>query len=204
MKKTRASYNTKERYYAILQAAETLFAERGYQGVSLDEIARSAGVAKGLINYHFGNKENLLVHVLSKGTSTLFAQLDSVIKEKKSAKEKIRAAIEIYLSVASAGPALTRMAMIATFEAAYSKSLRKLWLAFMDQNLGKFKELVEEGIVNGEFKPVDSWLVTQFVMAMAFEVLRESTLRQEPLNPKEAAENVTKILFEGISKQIPN
>ena len=200
MKKSRTSYNTKERYYAILQSAEVLFAEKGYQGVSVDEIARNAGVAKGLVNYHFGSKENLLVHVLSKGTSTLFAQLDSVISQKKSAREKIRAAIEIYLSVASAGPAMTRMAMIATFEAAYSESLRKLWLAFMDQNLNKFNELVEEGIASGEIKPVDSWLVTQFVMAMAFEVLRESALRQEPMDPKEAAENVTKILFEGISK----
>ena len=200
MKKSRTSYNTKERYYAILQSAEVLFAERGYQGVSVDEIARNAGVAKGLVNYHFGSKENLLVHVLSKGTSTLFAQLDSVISEKKSARDKIRAAIEIYLSVASAGPAMTRMAMIATFEAAYSESLRKLWLAFMDQNLSKFNELVDEGIAHEEIKPFDSWLVTQFVMAMAFEVLRESSLRQEPLDPKQAAENVTRILFEGIAR----
>jgi len=200
MKKNRTSYSTKERYYAILQSAETLFAERGYQGVSVDEIAKNAGVAKGLVNYHFGSKENLLVHVLSKGTSTLFAQLDSIISQKKSARDKIRAAIEIYLSVASAGPAMTRMAMIATFEAAYSESLRKLWLAFMDQNLSKFNELLEEGIATGEIKPVDSWLVTQLVMAMAFEVLRESALRHEPLDPKEAAENVTRILFEGISR----
>lgn len=200
MKRSRSSYNTKERYYAILQSAETLFAERGYQGVSVDEIARNAGVAKGLVNYHFGSKENLLVHVLSKGTSTLFAQLDSVIIEKKSAKDKIRAAIEIYLSVASAGPAMTRMAMIAVFEAAYSESLRKLWLAFMDQNLSKFNELVEEGIKSGEIRSVDSWLVTQFVMAMAFEILRTATLKKEPLDPKEAADKVTKILFEGISR----
>ncbi len=138
--------------------------------------------------------------MLSKGTTTLFAELDSVIKDKKSAKDKIRTAIEIYLSVASAGPGLTRMAMMAVFEAAYSESIRKLWLAFMDQNLGKFNELVEEGIANGEFKPVESQFVTQLVMAMAFEILRTATLRQEDLNPKEAAEKVTRILFEGINR----
>ncbi len=200
MKSSRSSYAAKGRYYAILQSAEKLFGEKGYQGVSIDEIARTAGVAKGLVNYHFGNKENLLIHVLSKGTTTLFAELDSVIKDKKSAKDKIRTAIEIYLSVASAGPGLTRMAMMAVFEAAYSESIRKLWLNFMEQNLSKFSDLVDEGIANGEFKPVESQFVTQLVMAMAFEVLRAATLKQEPLDPKEAAENVTKILFEGISK----
>jgi len=200
MRKVRASYNTRERYYAILQAAETLFGEKSYQGVSVEEIARKAGVAKGLINYHFGSKENLLVHVLSKGTSTLFAQLDTITEKHDTARGKIKAAIEIYLTVASAGPALTRMAMMAVFEAAYSESIRKLWLAFMEQNLNKFKGLVDEGIDQGEFKPVDSWLVTQLVMAMAFEVLRMATLRKEPLDPREAADQVTRILFEGINR----
>jgi AcrR family transcriptional regulator len=199
MKRSRTSYNTKARYYAILQAAETLFGQKGYQAVSIGEIARMAGVAKGLINYHFESKENLLVHVLSKGTSTLFAQLDSVTQEHETSRDKIRAAVEIYLSVASAGPALTRMAMMAVFEAAYSESLRKQWLNFMDRNLGRFAELVEDGIRNGEFKPVDSQLVTQLVMAMAFEVLRMATLKQEPLDPRSAAEQVTRILFEGIN-----
>jgi len=199
MKRARTSYNTKTRYYAILQAAETLFGQKGYQAVSIGEIARAAGVAKGLINYHFESKENLLVHVLSKGTTTLFAQLDSVTQAQKTSRDKIRAAAEIYLSVASAGPALTRMAMMAVFEAAYSESLRKQWLAFMDQNLGRFADLVDEGINKGEFKPVDSRLVTQLVMAMAFEVLRMATLKQEPLDPHKAADQVTRILFEGIN-----
>ncbi len=198
MKSSRSSYATKGRYYAILQAAEKLFGEKGYQGVSVDEIARTAGVAKGLINYHFGNKETLLIHVLSKGTTTMFAELDTVINKQKTAKAKVRAAVEMYLSVASAGPGLTRMAMMAVFEASYSESIRKLWLDFMEQNLGKFNDLIDEGVTNGEFKPVDSQFVTQLVMAMAFEVLRTATLRQESLDPEKAGEKVTKILFEGI------
>jgi len=197
----RASYNTKDRYYAILQAAEKLFGEKGYQAVSIGEIAAAAGVAKGLVNYHFESKEKLLVHVLSKGTTTLFAQLDSATHTQGTSRDKIRAAIEIYLGVASAGPALTRMAMMAVFEAAYSDSMRKLWLAFMDRNLGRFADLVEDGIRRGEFKPVDSRLVTQLVMAMAFEVLRTATLKKEPLDPAAAAEQVTRILFEGINRR---
>ena len=200
MKRTRNSYNTRERYYAILQAAERLFGEKGYQGVSIDEIARTAGVAKGLINYHFGSKENLLVDVLSKGTTALFAQLDAVTQSHVTAKERIRAAIEIYLTVASAGPALTQMAMMAVFEPNCSESIRKLWLTFMEKNLNRFADLVEQGIAKGELKPVDSRLVTQMVMAWAFEVLRAATLKKEPLNPSQAADQYTKILFEGIGR----
>ncbi len=200
MKTRRSSYKARERYYAILQAAETLFGERGYQGVSVDEIARTAGVAKGLVNYHFGSKENLLIHVLTKGTTNLFAQLDAVVQTHETAKGRVRAAIELYLALASAGPALTRMAMAAVFETNSPEGIRTLWQTFMDKNLGRFSALVEEGVANGEFKPVDSRVVTQLVMAWAFEVFRESNLKKEPLDPGRAADQVSRIIFDGICR----
>jgi AcrR family transcriptional regulator len=47
------------RFDAILDAAEQVFASSGYDGTALREIARRAGVAQGLIHYHFGTKETL-------------------------------------------------------------------------------------------------------------------------------------------------
>jgi AcrR family transcriptional regulator len=43
----------------LLDAAEALFAEHGYHGVSLREITRKAGVNIASANYHFGNKDGL-------------------------------------------------------------------------------------------------------------------------------------------------
>jgi AcrR family transcriptional regulator len=200
MKKKRSSYKVRERYYAILQAAETLFGERGYQGVSIDEIARTAGVAKGLVNYHFGNKENLLVHVLSKGITGMFAELEEGVRTQDTAKNRVQATIELYLTMAKSGPALTRMAMTAVFETSSTEGIRTLWQDFMDKNLGRFSDLLEQGIANGEFKPMDTRLVTQMVMSWAFEVFREATVRKEPLDPKKSAEALCRILFEGICR----
>jgi len=59
---------------------------------------------------------------------------------------------------------------------------------------------VEEGVANGEFKPVDSRVVTQLVMAWAFEVFRESNLKKEPLDPGRAADQVSRIIFDGICR----
>lgn len=56
----------------ILQAAVSLFAERGVSGASIAEITRRAGVAQGLANYHFGNKERLIAAVLDRWFETLF------------------------------------------------------------------------------------------------------------------------------------
>lgn len=45
----------------ILQAAETLFLDQGYDNVSLEEIASTAGVTRGAIHWHFKNKQGLLL-----------------------------------------------------------------------------------------------------------------------------------------------
>ena len=43
----------------ILDSAETLFAERGYHGASLRQIAEGAGVAISVAQYHYNSKETL-------------------------------------------------------------------------------------------------------------------------------------------------
>ncbi|MFC5712987.1 TetR family transcriptional regulator [Thalassorhabdus alkalitolerans] len=45
---------------AIIDAAEELFIERGYESTSLTDIANSAGITRGAVHWHFQNKEGLL------------------------------------------------------------------------------------------------------------------------------------------------
>jgi len=51
---------------ALLDAAEQLFAERGYAGASLRAITEAAAANLGAVNYHFGSKEGLLWAVISR------------------------------------------------------------------------------------------------------------------------------------------
>ena len=53
-------YKTKEK---ILGVAEQLFAEKGFNGTSIDKIAKTAGVNKGLIYYHFRDKKDFVVSI---------------------------------------------------------------------------------------------------------------------------------------------
>jgi len=55
--------NTKER---IVLAAERLFAVRGISGVSLRRITTKANVNLAAINYHFGSKQGLILHIVEK------------------------------------------------------------------------------------------------------------------------------------------
>jgi AcrR family transcriptional regulator len=48
----------------ILEVAEVLFAQRGYDGISIDEIAKEANINKSMIYYYFSNKEGLLISII--------------------------------------------------------------------------------------------------------------------------------------------
>lgn len=68
----------------ILQAAIELFAERGVTGASIAEITRRAGVAQGLVSYHFGGKEQLIAAVIDGWFEVLFGipQVDGTADER--------------------------------------------------------------------------------------------------------------------------
>lgn len=68
----------------ILQAAIELFAERGVSGATIAEITRRAGVAQGLVNYHFGGKDQLIAAVIDRWFEVLFGipQVDGTADER--------------------------------------------------------------------------------------------------------------------------
>ena len=55
-----------ERRDQILDAANTLFAERGYDAVSIEDIARASGVTRGLVHHYFGGRKEVYVALLER------------------------------------------------------------------------------------------------------------------------------------------
>jgi AcrR family transcriptional regulator len=67
-----------EKRQAIIDAAIKAFAKKGYQYATIEEIAKEAGVAKGLVHVYFENKLDLLLSVI-----LLFAQTVNQINQEK-------------------------------------------------------------------------------------------------------------------------
>jgi AcrR family transcriptional regulator len=63
---------------ALLDAAATIFAKRGFQAASLDEIAETAGYTRGAIYKHFADKEELLHEVCARLNERTFAEYDEL------------------------------------------------------------------------------------------------------------------------------
>jgi AcrR family transcriptional regulator len=74
---------SKEARTKILKAAEYIFAEKGFDGARVDEIAKRAKVNKALLYYYFENKEKLLQELVRESISQTMSKKEKVLKEIK-------------------------------------------------------------------------------------------------------------------------
>jgi AcrR family transcriptional regulator len=82
----------------LTRQAARLFAEKGYHGTSIGDLAEAMGVQKGSLYAHIDSKADLLWEVASDGAAAFHAALDSVPEEAAPA-EKVRLALRAHLGV---------------------------------------------------------------------------------------------------------
>jgi AcrR family transcriptional regulator len=81
----------------LLDAARTMFTERGFTDVSINEIAQAAGMTRSAPYYHFKNKEDLYAAVLTRQFMGFYAQ----IKEQVAVASSLREALLTIMDVAN-------------------------------------------------------------------------------------------------------
>jgi TetR/AcrR family transcriptional regulator, cholesterol catabolism regulator len=85
----------------LVQVAARLFAERGYHGTSMADLAGAMGVQKGSLYSLTGSKQDLLVVVTREGAAAFHAALDHVPDDAEPL-ERLRAALRGHLAVVAA------------------------------------------------------------------------------------------------------
>jgi AcrR family transcriptional regulator len=71
----------------IVDAMRTSVGERGTAGSTFDQVARAAGVSRGLLHYYFGTKERLLVEVVRRDCDVRLSVLDVQLADARTADD---------------------------------------------------------------------------------------------------------------------
>ena len=85
----------------MVAAAERLFAEHGYHGVSMDQIAAASGITKPMLYDYFGSKEGLFLACMERARGRLFEAIGGAVRAADDAESALRAGIYAFLTVAN-------------------------------------------------------------------------------------------------------
>ena len=132
----------------LTRIAARLFAERGYQGTSLADLAAELGVQKPSLYHHIDSKEDLLWEIAQEGATAFHAALDGV--PAASAPERIRLALRAHLAVVAGQ---LDIATVFVREWRYLEGERQArFLAERRRYEDRIRDLFREGVERGDLR----------------------------------------------------
>jgi len=168
---------------SILYVAEQLFADKGFDGVSINDIAQRAEVSKANIFHHFGSKDGLYIAVLKSACEHSARALDEV--EHTLSDDGPRAQVEAFfirhLQGLLANPQSTRLIQRELLEGGSERGRRLAEQVFSAQ-FSRLVELVSAGQSRGQFREEFDAALVAFMLigASVFFVESRDVLQHLP------------------------
>lgn len=152
----------------ILEAAEFEFAEKGFYGTRIDEIAARAGINKRMLYQYFGNKEDLYRTVFHSVYNRLTKIELALLETDLQGEEAIRTVIRIYFEYLRDNPTYVNLLLWENLNKAYY--VQDLdYLGEKSIVIEKMKKIIDKGKADGIFREeVDSEQVVFSLMTMPF------------------------------------
>jgi AcrR family transcriptional regulator len=139
----------------ILDAALTIFAEKGFAGARMDDVARRAGVTKGTIYLYFPSKEELfksLVRVAIGGTLEQVTEYAAAYEG--SARELLVSVLRTIGTVLRTSDRIVLPKIILAEAGNFPELVRFYRFEIIEKGMALFRGIVARGIAQGEFRDV--------------------------------------------------
>jgi AcrR family transcriptional regulator len=143
-------YNGKQ--IQIMEAAEKLFAEQGFAGTSVRDIAEAAQVNLAMISYYFGSKEKLMEAMFHHRGSDFKIQLENILQNKNlSPLQKVEKLIDDYIERIFRKQFFHKIMTREQMVSSYGPITEQIY-QLKQRNHSLIKQLIQEGQKSGDFK----------------------------------------------------
>ena len=147
---TSMEFNDKQ--VQIIETAERLFADRGFDGTSVRDIAEEAGINIAMISYYFGSKEKLMEAIFELRVGSLQSRVESLMKDSKlTPLEKVNMLIDEHIDRVLQKQFFYRI-MVAVQLTNKNPLIIKAANKIKIRNAEVVSELIKEGQKKGVFK----------------------------------------------------
>ena len=158
-----------ERREQLLLVARGIFAERGFQSTTMDDIAKEAGFTKPILYQYFDSKTDLYHEIVTQTAQKLLSSLDAAVSSVESPRTKIEVAFRVYFEMVVTETDAFRILFIHAHEGQTAAELRKLELgliAFLEPYINisisdDHRRQLAAGVVGIAEGAAATWLVQQ-------------------------------------------
>ncbi|HWL86004.1 MAG TPA: TetR/AcrR family transcriptional regulator [Polyangiaceae bacterium] len=188
---------------SVVEAAVRALAKQGFANTSVSDIAHSAGMSKGVVHYHFANKDDLIAHVLEHCSTVVRERVRMAWDLGGMPMERIRRLLREAWAIRREGIPEIRVIMDLMAQAIYDPPLRGAVRAMMQSSR---KQIVEDFMHSFESLGIHSKIAPPVLTRMLMAALDGLCLQQlfDPSDPTEeeeilrAVEVVAGALFEPV------
>jgi len=160
---------------ALLAAGAELFSERGFDGVSIEDVAERAGVNKALISYHFRGKRGLYGAILESTFRSMAERLEVMERSAPSCREALRGLLEAFERMTRERPGFPTLFL----REVLSTGIDPIVVPHLVSIMGVSRRLAERGAREGVFRRVDPMLLhVGLVGSLVFFFATEPARRQ--------------------------
>ncbi len=183
----------------IFKVAAHLFAEKGYNGVSMREISEQTGMSKPTIYYYFGSKEGLYRDLVDTGNAHVLANFERIRSLKITVKEKLVELMKSYFRECIQHPEFIKFFLTSQSSDSAPYSERSVFADGKPWHL--LADLINEGLECGEFgasaKPM---LAAEIVGGVITHFLLRQLNSRQTILSDQLAEEAIEMLFKGLNE----
>jgi len=151
----------------ILDAAGQLFAEQGFGGATVDEIARRAGVNKAMLYYHVGDKAALFAEVVGSQVGRIRGLVSAAVSASTDPRARLAAIPRAFASAVREHPYLPQL-MLREITAG-GPNMPEDVVRQIGEVMLMTKQVLDDGTASGAFRPVNPFAAhLMLVGAMMF------------------------------------
>lgn len=150
----------------ILHEATRLFVSHGYHGLSMREIAEAVGVSKAGLYYHFRDKEDLFLAILTHNLDLL----EQIIGQARRA-ETVRGQLEgVVVGIFQWAPEQRAIIRLASQEMDHLSQHGRAEFSrlYHDKFIGQIQAILAAGVERGELRPMDPAVGTWLLLGMMY------------------------------------
>ena len=179
----------------IFETSMKLFAEKGYENTSIEEITATVGVAKGTLYYHFASKEEIFNFLVSEGVKLLQNSVDIKTSKYHNYIDKVKAIVLIQVKIVDKYEDIITI-LLSQF---YGKEARnKMCQQHVFEYIGKIEKIVAEGMQKGEIKQGDPKVIASEIYALIASTLVYKMKNGNEIDIIKTYKEFEKTLVEGL------